>query len=106
MFPRRSGPSKVGLSNTYDMGPLHAANSDGTWHWRTICPSCGWHTAAAGEMVFAVTGPFAVAHRDHCLNCGAIVSNTWNKRFMRWESCSIWWRPSTWGSGRWKAMTQ
>ena len=83
--------------------PLFTLRGGGTWHWRKVCPRCGWHTPAFGEVVIASGGICDVVYHRYCLDCGLAVSRSWKSELMRWESEAIWWNPITWARGNWKA---
>ena len=71
----------------------------GPWLKRAVCP-CGWNTYAPFGDLFQV--PYEV-----CPECGTSKEHkglwyNWRVKTMRWVSTSVWWRPSTWGTGYWE----
>jgi len=74
----------------------------GPWIQRAVCP-CGWHEKAPyGNPLYI--------RLDVCPECGTPKERwsygvsywNWKVKTMRWVSTSVWWRPSTWGTGYWE----
>lgn len=60
---------------------------------RAICPDCLTRfTPWKGDPFFL---DFMV-----CPHCGA-HKDDFKLKIESWESHSVWWKPSTWGDGRW-----
>lgn len=80
---------------------------ESAWHKRMICTSCGWNKYAPhGSLFHASNGLSGV-----CPECGVMIQEhrlapEWGKPFIlktsRWISESIWYKPSTWGTGHWE----
>lgn len=78
------------------------------WHARAVCP-CGRHWEAPFSSLF-----HASAICEYCPRCGRRCTDDYRYRgaeeenfrveTMRWKSASVWWKPSTWGTGRWETL--
>lgn len=71
------------------------------YHKRLFCKPCGWSVEAPFGDIFHV-------HQTVCPRCGQSKpdelwrTDTWEIRTVKWVSRSVWWRPSTWGAGRYE----
>lgn len=50
-------------------------------------------------------------HQDICPTCGELKNKSqwsynWSIKTVRWIGESVWWKPSTWGSGRWDPLNR
>lgn len=75
------------------------------WHAYVVC-KCGYRRRAPFGDADRETVLFHT-HVAVCPDCGA-GKHTWSIEVCRWVDDSVWWKPGTWGKGRWvlKADTE
>ena len=71
--------------------------SYGPWNAYGVC-ECGFKTRAPFADTFHI-------HIDVCPECGC-PKYRWTIKTMRRVSYAQWWRPSTWGKGRWEEWSR
>jgi len=64
------------------------------WDIYAKCPECGKRYKADFGSKFHI-------HLEVCKRCGTPKSQ-WTLDTERWVSKSIWYKPSTWGTGHWE----